>query len=50
MKHRSVAGTPPGEVVPLHDTLESLAAARADDVDALAKLNMPAGVDIRSKV
>ena len=38
MEHRPVGRRAAGEVVALHDALKSLAAARADDVDALAVL------------
>ena len=36
MEHRAVRRRAAGEVVALHDALEALAAAGADDVDALA--------------
>ena len=42
-------GTAAFEMVALDDPLKSPATARPDDIDALMKLELPAGVDVEIK-
>ena len=49
MEHRPVRCGAAAEMVPSDDALVALASSRPDDVDALMKLDLPAGVDVEIK-